>query len=645
MATKPAEIAAQGKWTSQLIPRWTELAGQPMSLDAFMTAAIQVVAQISGIPHWAIVQGTKGQWRILSATTSELQSLPIEFLSDVLDAGQPLARHMDGKPTAAAPLPLQGSDGCLLLSQSAIQVDELSSVAAAFSLIHRAAARISAQVRRANRMQALLNVSAHWSQADDLDRLLEKIAESSTQLLEAERASIFLIDPIRNLLIGKPALGVESGELLIPIDAGVVGRAIATGLTHRVDDDVAVEQAMVDRQVDQRLNFQTRSLLCVPMRDSQGKTIGAFELINKRNGRFSDEDELDLQELAIHAAAAIENGRRVEQLVTSRQQITDQAASQVHLIGQSPGIVKIRETIQRIAPTELAILITGENGTGKEIVAQMIHYMSLRRDQVMVAVNCAAIAETLLESELFGHEKGAFTDAHQRRPGKFELASRGTLFLDEIGDMSLAGQAKLLRVLEEKVVVRVGGSTPIPTQSRVVAATNQNLSQLVRDRKFREDLFFRLNVMTIEIPPLRERGEDVIELAEHFLRLFSVNVRRRAPSLSASARKRLLSHAWPGNVRELRNMMERLVYLAPGDTIAGDELPFISAPSRKDDGASYDGMTLAAATDKFQSELIRRQIQMARGNMTEAAERLGLHRSNLYRKMRQLGIDNPPASL
>ena len=182
----------------------------------------------------------------------------------------------------------------------------------------------------------------------------------------------------------------------------------------------------------------------------------------------------------------------------------------MQLIGESPAIEALRSTIRRVADTELAILILGENGTGKEVVSQSIHYLSRRRDEPFIAVNCAAITETLLESELFGHEKGAFTDAHESRQGKFELASGGTLFLDEIGDLSLGGQAKLLRVLEEKVVVRVGGSKPIHTDARVIAATNQNLAEMVRQKRFRQDLYFRLNVVTLDLPPLRERGDDVM---------------------------------------------------------------------------------------------------------------------------------------
>ncbi|MEO8497515.1 MAG: sigma-54 dependent transcriptional regulator, partial [Planctomycetota bacterium] len=308
------------------------------------------------------------------------------------------------------------------------------------------------------------------------------------------------------------------------------------------------------------------------------------------------------------------------------------------LIGNSPAIEALRSTVKRVSNTDLAVLILGENGTGKEVVAKRIHYLSARRNEPFIAVNCAALTETLLESELFGHEKGAFTDAHATRPGKFELASGGTLFLDEIGDMSLSGQAKLLRVLEEKVVVRVGGSLPIYTDARVIAATNQKLAELVRSRKFREDLYFRLNVVTLDLPPLRERGDDIVMLGEHFLSEFCLKARRRPPEFTAAARKRLLKHSWPGNVRELRNLMERIAYLSQGDKVDIEELSFILSPSGDDSAMFSLEFPLPEATKRFQIEYIKKQIERARGSMTEAAERLGLHRSNLYRKMKQLGM-------
>jgi Nif-specific regulatory protein len=318
--------------------------------------------------------------------------------------------------------------------------------------------------------------------------------------------------------------------------------------------------------------------------------------------------------------------------------MADRAAEGVQLLGECPAIEALRGTVRRVADTDLTVLILGENGTGKEVVSQMIHYLSRRRNEPFLAVNCAALTETLLESELFGHEKGAFTDARETRAGKFELASGGTLFLDEIGDMSPGGQAKLLRVLEEKIVVRVGGSLPIHTDARVVAATNQDLAQMVRQRKFREDLYFRLNVVTLELPPLRERGDDLLLLAELFLRDFCAKARRKAPKFTAAARKRLLGHPWPGNVRELRNLMERLAYLSQDDKIDAEDLSFILSPGADSSSIFSLDLPLANATKKFQSEYIKKHIESARGNMTDAAERLGLHRSNLYRKMRQLDM-------
>jgi Nif-specific regulatory protein len=491
------------------------------------------------------------------------------------------------------------------------------------------------------RLSALLGIAAQWQQTLEMDALLARMAEASTKLLAAERASIFLWDRASHTLVGRPALGVEGGELRIPDDAGIVGQVVQTGQPRRVDADVAEEQRDIDRRVDQRLKFQTRSLLCVPLRASNGELFGAFEVINKIGGIFSADDEQALTELAQHAALALENTRQWEQLLSARRQIADQAEQKVQLIGESPAIAALRSTINRVADTELAVLVLGENGTGKEVAAQMIHYRSRRRHEPLVAVNCAALTETLLESELFGHEKGAFTDAREMRRGKFELAASGTLFLDEIGDMSLAGQAKLLRVLEEKVVVRVGGSLPIPTNTRLIAATNQNLAELVRTRRFREDLYFRLNVVTLDIPALRERGDDVLLLAEHFLKHFAAQARRKTPKLTSEARKRLLAHSWPGNVRELRNMMERLVYLAQEgqDKIDVSDLAFSLAPEAASAGALSLDMNLADATREFQIEFIKRHVDRQRGNMTAAAEKLGLHRSNLYRKMRQLGME------
>ena len=244
------------------------------------------------------------------------------------------------------------------------------------------------------------------------------------------------------------------------------------------------------------------------------------------------------------------NVQEREALLRANAQHEGQARQGCRIIGDSPALQALRATVERVARTDLPVLILGESGTGKEVVARAIHYSGPRHAQPFLPVNCAAIAETLLESELFGHEKGAFTDAHTTRAGQFEMASGGTLFLDEIGDMSASGQAKLLRVLEDRSVVRVGGSQPIPVDVRIVAATNRQLAEAVHAGRFRQDLFYRLNVVAIDLPPLRQRREDILPLAEFFLQQFGRDAGRPRLTLSTEARQRLRDHDWPGNVRE-----------------------------------------------------------------------------------------------
>ncbi len=370
--------------------------------------------------------------------------------------------------------------------------------------------------------------------------------------------------------------------------------------------------------------------------------IGVFEAINHRQGGFDAFDATLLADLASHAAVAIESQRKRQSLTESRDRLVNDAASATQLIGNHPSIASVRQNAAKVAPTDLTLLILGQNGTGKEVLARHVHYESLRRSGPFIAVNCAALVETLLESELFGHEKGDFTDANQTRIGKFELASGGTLFLDEVGDMSPGGQAKLLRVLEEKVVVRVGGSQTIPVDVRVIAATNQPLEQLIAEKKFREDLFFRLNVVSLTLPPLRDRGQDVLLLADHFLNHFCYQIGRQVPTLEDDAKQTLVSHAWPGNIRELRNTIERVCYLCSERQIRAADLMLSGSPAGRvagmsDTSGDFPGL-LTDATRRFQIRHIDSAIAANGGNMTDAAESLGLHRSNLYRKMRQLGM-------
>jgi Nif-specific regulatory protein len=630
----------QGTAGSAILARLVELAAAGSGPGEFLDRALAaVVRNVPGVKAAAIVQGIKGAWRELAVAGDALRSgsgPPRELLPEALDQES----IVSSGGWSAVPLAPESRSGTLLVLQGSPPLSDrdLTSLAGVLGLCHRLVSQGADERHRARRLAAMLEMTVQWNQSRRTDELLQTMAETSTRLLDAERATIFLRDRTGTRLIGRPALGVEGGELNIAANTGVVGQVVQSGQPRRIDEDIAGEQAEIDRAIDTRLGFRTRSLLCVPMFGSDGRIIGAFELLNKREGSFTDGDVTALAELAGHAAVAIENTLHVEGLNSSRRTVADEAAGKVRLIGDSPAMQALKKTVERVAGTDLAVLILGENGTGKEVVAQLIHYLGPRRDHVIVAVNCAAITETLLESELFGHERGAFTDAHETRQGKFELASGGTLFLDEIGDMSPGGQAKLLRVLEEKVVVRVGGSRPIPVDTRVIAATNQDLARLVRDRKFREDLFFRLNVVTLELPPLRDRGEDILALANHFLADFSARARRNVPQLTAAARKRLLGHGWPGNVRELRNLMERLAYLSPEDRIDAADLSFVTAPGGEEGAISMD-QPLAEATRQFQADYIERHIRRARGNITDAAERLGLHRSNLYRKMKQLGME------
>lgn len=622
-----------GKGGSKLLARLVDLSFSVSSESNFLSKALELVRQQVGAAGATLVRGVKGQWRVMGHA-GDGEELPTELLAEALDAD---ACQQDDGWTAAPLVRPSQSSRLLVCNTTGVAIEEFDSLAAALGLALMSHRQLSSQSRRAERLEAMLEMTVHWNQSRQTDELLEQIAQTSTRLLRAERATIFLPDSSGRSLIGKPALGVEEGEIRIPVNAGVVGQVMQSGQPARVDSDISSEQQQIHRDVDQRLGFETRTILCVPMTNGAGQTIGAFELINRNDGNFTDDDEAALCELAAHAAVAIDNTQHVEQLVTSRRNVAQQAAGQVELIGECPAIEKLKSTLERVANTDLVILITGENGTGKEVVAQMIHYLSDRRDEVLVAVNCAAISENLLESELFGHEKGAFTDAHQSREGKFELANNGTLFLDEIGDMSLDGQSKLLRVLEEHKVVRVGGSVPIPTNTRMIAATNQDLAGLITEKKFRQDLYFRLNVVPIELPPLRERGDDILLLANHFLHQFCAKARRETPTLTAAAKKRLLTHRWPGNIRELRNMMERLAYLTDGQKIDAVDLDFVNSPVSSDSTIPMD-LALNEATRQFQVDYIRRHIDRARGNMTDAAAKMGLHRSNLYRKMKQLGM-------
>ena len=589
------------------------------------------------------------QWTALVARTPEWETEhefgnnPIgevawDVLTDVLDRDAAVWHaQSENWNVIATPLGEHHSGRLLVVAGRNVSASGLSSgllIARVLGLALGFVCRNALNRLRIERMEATIQIASSLSGVHETEPLLRLIADEATRLVDCDRASIFIWDRERSEVVACPALGVDDGSLRLPDDSGIVGEALRSDQPIRVAD--AYADPRFNQDVDRQSGYRTTSLLCVPLRDGSDRVIGVFEGMNKNNGAFTADDEETLRQLGVQAAVALQNVQEREQLLRSRDQLTEQAIEGVRLIGESAAIGALRDTIERLSATDLPVLILGESGTGKEVVARSLHYRGPRADNPFIPVNCAALSETLLESELFGHEKGSFTDAHETRPGKFELADGGTLFLDEIGDMSLNGQAKLLRVLEHKLITRVGGSHPIPINVRTIAATNAKLSEAVREKRFREDLYYRLSVVTLELPPLRDRPEDILPLAEHFLRQFAVQARRPSLQLSNDARRRLQAHAWPGNVRELRNLMERVAFLSPSERIEADDMAFNLSHATEGGLEPSLDQGLDSATRGFQRDFVRRSVKRVNGNMTDAAKLLGLHRSNLYRKMRQL---------
>lgn len=591
------------RWYHQRFRQWKQVSGVGLGGATPLTALLD--------SHTQAISHSDGYWELFSIASTPLET------------PQFMVASWKQQPTAF------DTQGCAKLAEA---------VHFAIRLFHSR----EQLKQRADLLAILFAEASAWHLHQDTPRMLERFARVLTTALRADRASLFLWDRPAKQLVGYPALGVEGGELRIPDKAGIVGAVLQNLQAKRWDS--GDPESEVNRRIDQQTGYHTQSLAAVPLIDSRGHALGVLELINHQSGTFSLDDENLLLELSKPISMILEGIKTIEGLTKTRDYWVATEQDRVRIIGQCPAIEAVRQMTTRVAATDLAVMILGENGTGKEVIAKSVHLQSDRRTQPFVAVNCAAIAESLLESELFGHEKGAFTDAISSRAGKFELAAGGTLFLDEIGDMSLNGQSKLLRVLEEKVVVRVGGSTPISTDVRVIAATNQNLVELVSKKLFREDLFFRLNVVTLRLPPLRERGHDVLELAEFFLDGFCAKIRRGRPRWSEAAKQKMLQYHWPGNVRELRNMMERLAYLQIGDEVQALDLDFIlqRPTTAEPNGATALTLdldkSLADMTDEFQMQVIQAHIDAAKGNISAAAQSLGLHRSNLYRKMRQLGM-------
>jgi Nif-specific regulatory protein len=424
---------------------------------------------------------------------------------------------------------------------------------------------------------------------------------------------------------GWEPLAIHTGGRLLVVSHTLldeVASARAPVLVHDALDDVRFAGAR--SVVEQRL----RSLMLAPLLD-RDELAGVLGVDHRERRSF---DETRLASFALLADAIALAVRR------DRSRAPAEPAQPPPFLGRDPRVVDLLEKVARAAATSARVLITGESGTGKELVARSIHAQSARAAGPWVAVNCAALTETLLESELFGHEKGAFTGAQRRKRGCFELAHGGTLFLDEVSELSPATQAKLLRVLQEGRLTRVGGEQPIDVDVRVVAATNRDLRGRVRDGSFREDLYFRLDVVPLAVPPLRDRKDDLALLTDHFFDAIARDLARPRPRLSEEAAALWRAYAWPGNVRELRNVVERLVVLHGGGDVEARDLP---AEMAADPQAGAPGRTgrLAEAVTAVERELIGRALAESRGNKAAAARALGISRPTLDKKIRELGLD------
>ena len=497
----------------------------------------------------------------------------------------------------------------------------------------------SAPTRLRGDLNALLKIATAISSIRDRESLQWQLLGFIFDVIPAERGSVLFFDPQGDILSTTAWDRVRGPEHVVPVSQAVLKKVVTersgmlvTGAGHAASAKSAPGSPE---------NHAT-SLLCVPMIVGE-RVSGVIYLDAKVPTVQFDSNHLRvLQAIAHIAALALENLDHWEKLRQENLSLRAEIGIKHDIVGGGPQIRKVFDFIRKVAPADSTVLIQGESGTGKELVARAIHSNSPRADRPFIAINSAAIAATLLESELFGHEKGAFTGAVAQKKGKVELAEGGSLFLDEISELAPELQAKLLRVLQEREFERVGGTRPIPLDIRLIAATNKSLAQAVDANQFRKDLFYRLNVVAVTLPPLRDRREDIPELAEHFLRKARAKCQALARSISPEAMACLTQYEWPGNIRELENAIERAAVLGTNELIQPDDLPegVVEGGEVSGESANY-----YAALKEFKKQLIQQALQKANGSYVDAAKLLGLHPNSLLRLMRNLNVKASPRGL
>jgi len=500
---------------------------------------------------------------------------------------------------------------------------------------------LPAPSRVGRNLNALLKISRVVHSTSDLNQLQGQILELIFQVVPAERGAILL-----------DGTGSEKFSSLFvhpkPDKRGEPVRVSRTITRQVMKQGVAILGADVPGSgglsgVESLITFQVRSLLCVPLTVFQ-RVIGCIYLHTTDPVTRFDRDHLELvASIAGISAVALENARRLLWLEQENLRLAAEINLQHNMVGESNPMKQVYRFLSRVAPTDATVLVGGESGTGKELVARAIHRNSPRARRPFVAINCAAIPEGLLESELFGYERGAFTGAQGQKKGRLELADGGVVFLDEIGELAPPLQVKLLRVLQEREFERLGGARPISVDIRLIAATNKDLAHAVKAGTFREDLYYRLNVVSVVIPPLRERPEDIPILAEYFVSKFAVKCKVKAKKISPEAMAGMMNYDWPGNVREFENAIERALVLGVSDAIRPEDLP--ESVLEKDPAPGVQEAKYHLAVKQLKRQLILAAVEEAKGNYTEAARTLGVHANYLHRLIRNLNLRAPIRAL
>jgi Nif-specific regulatory protein len=498
------------------------------------------------------------------------------------------------------------------------------------------------------RSAILLAVGALLHREIAIDELLDQLVDRIVRAMDADRGTIYLVDRARGEVYSRAAHLPELEEIRLTFGQGVAGYVAETGEV--VNVPTVTRERRFYRGVDRQTGYRTESILAVPMRDHGGCIIGVVQLLNKRAGPFDADDERALTALAEQAALAIEATTLYQDLTEVGERSLDRVPISGRfnrIVGESEPLLAACRRTKKAAASDATVLIRGESGTGKELFARAIHVNSRRADGPFVKVDCAALPETLIANELFGHERGAYNGADRKAPGKFDAAQGGTLFLDEIGELPLAVQGKLLRVLQDKEYVPVGGTEPVRADVRIVAATNRDLEQLVADKRFRHDLYYRIKVVPVVLPPLRTRGSaDIERLARHFATQAARRHGRAVPPIAPLALERLRAYPWPGNVRELEHCIESAVVIMEGTTIQPEDLPLVerspaSAAPRVTAGRSRPPSKhppRVRPLEEVEREHILTVLRQVDGNRTRAAELLGIGRNTLGRKLKKYGV-------